>query len=127
MLKCDVCEGQIMVDPSGEFGDCNSCGYRHEKARITEKEKNVQHETKNAIAKFEIGTIHKGTVIKTMDFGAWVEFGDGKEGLVHISELANRRIEKVEEVCVVGDEILVKIIKNNFGKYQLSHKKTIID
>ena len=76
----------------------------------------------------EIGSIYKGKVVRVTGFGAFVEFAPGKEGMVHISELENRRVEKVEDVCDVGDEIIVKIIKiDQQGKIGLSRKEALAD
>ncbi|MDR1754206.1 MAG: polyribonucleotide nucleotidyltransferase [Eubacterium sp.] len=76
----------------------------------------------------EIGSIYKGKVVRVTGFGAFVEFAPGKEGMVHISELENRRVEKVEDICNLGDEIIVKIIKiDNQGKIGLSRKEALAD
>ncbi|MBP0979505.1 MAG: polyribonucleotide nucleotidyltransferase [Oscillospiraceae bacterium] len=58
-----------------------------------------------------VGATYKGKVVKTATFGAFVEFAPGKEGLVHISKLDNKRVEKTEDIVNVGDEIFVKIIE----------------
>jgi polyribonucleotide nucleotidyltransferase len=81
------------------------------------------------VAEPEIGAIYKGKVVRVADFGAFVEFAPGKDGLVHISELENRRVEKVEDVCNVGDEMLVKIVKIDKiqGKIGLSRKEALAD
>ncbi len=76
----------------------------------------------------EIGSIYKGKVVRVTSFGAFVEFAPGKEGMVHISELENHRVEKVEDVCREGDEIIVKIIKiDQQGKIGLSRKEALAD
>jgi len=76
----------------------------------------------------EIGSIYKGKVVRVTGFGAFVEFAPGKEGMVHISELENRRVEKVEDICNVGDMIIVKIIKiDGQGKVGLSRKEALAD
>ncbi|MCL2634741.1 MAG: polyribonucleotide nucleotidyltransferase [Oscillospiraceae bacterium] len=81
------------------------------------------------VAEPEIGAIYKGKVVRVAEFGAFVEFAPGKDGLVHISELENRRVEKVEDVCNVGDEIIVKIVKIDkiAGKIGLSRKEALAD
>ncbi|MDR0223097.1 MAG: polyribonucleotide nucleotidyltransferase [Oscillospiraceae bacterium] len=86
-------------------------------------------ETINAIvAEPEIGAIYKGVVVRVTGFGAFVEFAPGKEGMVHISELENRRVDKVEDICNVGDQIIVKIIKiDGQGKIGLSRKEALSD
>lgn len=77
----------------------------------------------------EIGSIYKGKVVRVASFGAFVEFAPGKEGMVHISELENHRVDKVEDVCREGDEIIVKIIKIDpqNGKIGLSRKEALAD
>ncbi|MDR2558322.1 MAG: polyribonucleotide nucleotidyltransferase [Oscillospiraceae bacterium] len=80
------------------------------------------------VAEPEIGAIYKGKVVRVTGFGAFVEFAPGKEGMVHISELENRRVEKVEDVCNMGDMIIVKIIKiDQQGKIGLSRKEALAD
>ncbi len=71
----------------------------------------------------EVGKTYKATVKKIMNFGAFVEILPGKEGLVHISELENRRVNKVEDVCKVGDEMMVKLKRiDPDGRMDLSRK-----
>lgn len=71
----------------------------------------------------EIGDIFKGKVIKIMNFGAFVEILPGKEGLVHISNIAHERVNKVEDVLAVGDQIEVKVTEiDQQGKINLSRK-----
>jgi polyribonucleotide nucleotidyltransferase len=71
----------------------------------------------------EIGTIYTGKVSRIFDFGAMVEILPGKEGLVHISELADHRVGKVEDEVKVGDEITVKAINiDNMGRVNLSRR-----
>ena len=59
----------------------------------------------------EVGKTYFGKVTRIMNFGAFVEVAPGKEGMVHISKLAKERVEKVEDVVSVGDEVLVKVIE----------------
>jgi polyribonucleotide nucleotidyltransferase len=74
----------------------------------------------------EEGKIYEGTVIKIMEFGAFVQFLPGKDGLVHISELAPHRVKKVEDILKVGDKIKVKFIGlDNRGKIKLSRKQAL--
>ena len=71
----------------------------------------------------EIGDIYKGKVVKIVNFGAFIEILPGKEGLVHISNIAHERINKVEDVLAPGDEVEVKIIEiDQQGKIGLSIK-----
>jgi len=71
----------------------------------------------------EVGKIYKGKVTRIMDFGAFVEFLPGREGLVHISHLDMNRVNKVTDVLNMGDEVEVKLIKKDEeGRYNLSRK-----
>ncbi|MGI9481294.1 MAG: polyribonucleotide nucleotidyltransferase [Hyphomicrobiales bacterium] len=72
----------------------------------------------------EVGVIYDGKVVKVMDFGAFVNFFGAKDGLVHISELAPRRVEKVTDIVNEGDEVKVKLLGfDNRGKVRLSMKQ----
>ena len=74
----------------------------------------------------EIGTTYTGKVTRLMNFGAFVEILPGKEGLVHISQLALERIAKVEDVVKVGDEIMVKVTEvDRQGRINLSRKELL--
>ena len=76
----------------------------------------------------EIGAIYKGRVTRLMTFGAFVEIAPGKEGLVHISKLDTKRVEKVEDVVAVGDELLVKVTEiDQQGRINLSRKDALAD
>ncbi|MGI6116525.1 polyribonucleotide nucleotidyltransferase [Luoshenia tenuis] len=59
----------------------------------------------------EVGQVYRGTVVRLMNFGAFVELLPGKDGMVHISKLADHRVEKVEDEVKVGDEVIVKVIE----------------
>jgi polyribonucleotide nucleotidyltransferase len=81
---------------------------------------------KDLTAEAEIGKIYTGKVNRIAEFGCFVEILPGKDGLVHISELEPRRVEKVEDVCQVGDEIIVKVIGvDEKGKIRLSRKQAM--
>lgn len=72
----------------------------------------------------EAGKIYDGVVTKIMSFGAFVDLGGGKEGLLHISKISNKRVDKVEDVLAVGDEITVKVTDiDNQGRINLSMKE----
>ena len=82
------------------------------------------------VEEIEVGKIYLGKVKKILDFGAIVELGSGfagnKDGLVHISELEPRRVNKVTDVLQENDEVLVKCIgKENDGKIRLSRKQAL--
>lgn len=77
----------------------------------------------NIVAEPEIGTIYEGKVVKVVDFGAFVNFMGSRDGLVHISELLPKRVEKVTDVVNEGDEVKVKVLEiDNRGKVRLSMK-----
>lgn len=75
----------------------------------------------------EVGKIYTGKVVKTTDFGAFVELWPGCEGLLHISEMAKERVKEVKDVVNVGDEIIVKVIgiDEKTGKIKLSRKQAL--
>ncbi len=76
----------------------------------------------------EVGAIYKGKVVRLMNFGAFVEIAPGKDGLVHISKLDKQRVEKVEDVVSIGDEIVVKVMEiDNQGRINLSRKDALAD
>ena len=74
----------------------------------------------------EVGAVYKGKVTRLMAFGAFVEIAPGKEGLVHISKLDTKRVEKVEDVVTVGDEVLVKVTEiDSQGRINLSRRDVL--
>ena len=78
------------------------------------------------VAVAEVGKIYTGKVTRLMNFGAFVEILPGKEGLVHISQLSTERVEKVEDVVSVGDEIAVKVVEiDQKGRINLSRKAVL--
>jgi polyribonucleotide nucleotidyltransferase len=89
----------------------------------------------NAIAKIEsltreveVGAVYTGKVTRISSFGAFVEILPGKEGLVHISELADYRVPRVEDVVKVGDEVMVKVVEiDNLGRINLSRRAVFSD
>lgn len=75
------------------------------------------------VKEVEVGEIYMGKVVRIMNFGAFVELLPGKDGLCHISKLDNKRVEKVEDVVNIGDEILVKVVEiDSQGRVNLSRK-----
>ncbi len=75
----------------------------------------------------EVGAIYKGVVTRLMSFGAFVEIAPGKEGMVHISHLDVKRVEKVEDVVTVGDEIIVEVLPiDDQGRLNLSRRNALI-
>jgi polyribonucleotide nucleotidyltransferase len=76
----------------------------------------------------EVGKTYLGTVRRIMEFGAFVEIFPGTDGLVHISDLANSRVKKVEDVLKEGDEVLVKVVSvDRSGKIRLSRKEALAE
>ncbi|MDR0930911.1 MAG: polyribonucleotide nucleotidyltransferase [Clostridiales bacterium] len=74
----------------------------------------------------EVGKTYNATIVRIMNFGAFAEFAPGKEGLIHVSQLAKERVEKVEDVVKLGDSISVKLMEVDAqGRYNLSHKATL--
>ena len=116
---CADFEVKIDVD---EDGNVFICGVDAEKAKACVQ---VIHAIVNPP---EIGAIYKGKVVRIMNFGAFVEIAPGKDGMVHISKLENHRVEKVEDVVSVGDEIIVKVMEiDNQGRINLSRKDALAD
>ncbi len=82
----------------------------------------------NITRDIEVGDVFLGKVVRIMQFGAFVELLPGKDGLVHISKLDNRRVEKVEDVVSIGDEILVKVVEiDKQGKINLTRRGLLPD
>jgi len=77
------------------------------------------------VAKPEMGKIYKGKVVKIMDFGAFVNFLGKQDGLVHISQLAAKRVENVSDIVKEGDEVSVKVVGFDRGKVKLSMKEAL--
>ena len=78
------------------------------------------------VREVEVGEVYTGRVTRLMKFGAFVEVLPGKEGLCHISQLSNHRVEKVEDVVQVGDQLQVKVVEiDDKGRINLSHKAVL--
>jgi ribosomal protein S1 len=92
--------------------------------KIIFSEKEAWSETqKDVISQYQIGTIVEGKVTAVTDFGVFISFGDGMEGLIHISELAWKRIDNPSDLYKVGDEVKAEIINISGSKIFLSAKK----
>ena len=75
------------------------------------------------VTEFTEGQVLDGTVVSIKEFGAFIEFAPGKEGMVHISKIANRRIEHVEDVLTLGDKVTVVCLgKDRMGRLSFSMK-----
>ena len=90
-------------------------------AKAVEKKK-AEEEIHHKISMLAPGTIMEGTVESLMPYGAFIALPDGLSGLVHISQISQRRIKKPSEVVNVGDKVKVKILNTNDGKISLSMK-----
>ncbi len=93
----------------------------------TEDARKAKEVIKALVTDPEIGHEYEGTVIKITDFGAFVEFVPGTQGLLHISQISNERINKVSDVLKEGDKIKVKLLKMENGKFSLSRKAVLND
>jgi len=94
-------------------------------SEMGEKAKSI---IENIIKNVEVGEVYEGTVTKIMKFGAFVDVLNGKEGLLHISQIDNKRINEVEDVLKTGDKVTVKVIGiDNDGKIDLSRKVLLKD
>jgi len=114
-----------IVEKSGAKVDVKDTGEVTVAAPDEESRKIAIDIIKSLVAKAEVGKIYKGKVVKIMEFGAFVNFLGKQDGLVHISELAAKRVEKVGDVVKEGDEVSVKVLGFDRGKVKLSIKQAI--
>ena len=114
-----------IVELSGAKVDVKDTGEVTIAAPDEESRKKAMEMVKSIVAKPEMGKIYKGKVVKIMEFGAFVNFLGKQDGLVHISQLATKRVEKVTDVVKEGDEVSVKVIGFDRGKVKLSMKGTV--
>jgi len=112
-----------IVELSGAKVDVKDTGEVTIAAPDEESRKKAMEMVKSIIAKPEMGKIYKGKVVKIMEFGAFVNFLGKQDGLVHISQLAGKRVSKVSDVVKEGDEVSVKVIGFDRGKVKLSIKE----
>jgi polyribonucleotide nucleotidyltransferase len=112
-----------IVELSGAKVDVKDTGEVTVAAPDEESRSKAMKMIKDIIAKPEMNKIYKGKVMKIMEFGAFVNFLGKQDGLVHISELAPKRVEKVTDVVKEGDEVTVKVIGFDRGKVKLSIKQ----
>ena len=112
-----------IVEDTGAQIDINDDGTVYIAATDSESADAAIKTIQDITAEPEVGKIYTGKVTRIMNFGAFVEFMPGREGLVHISQLAKERVEKVEDVVSVGDEIVVKLVEiDSKGRLNLSRK-----
>jgi len=114
-----------IVELSGAKVDINDEGIVTVSAPDEESRNKAMQMIKDITAKPEMGKIYKGKIVKIMDFGAFVNFLGKQDGLVHISQLAAKRVEKVTDVVKEGDEVNVKVIGFDRGKVKLSIKEAL--
>jgi polyribonucleotide nucleotidyltransferase len=116
-----------IVELSGAKVDINDEGVVTVSAPDEESRIKAIQMINDITAKPEMGKIYKGKIVKIMDFGAFVNFLGKQDGLVHISQLAAKRVEKVTDVVKEGDEVSVKVIGFDRGKVKLSIKEALED
>jgi len=114
-----------IVELSGAKVDVKDTGEVTVAAPDEESRLKAMKMIKDIVAKPEMNKIYKGKVIKIMEFGAFVNFLGKQDGLVHISELAPKRVAKVTDVVKEGDEVTVKVIGFDRGKVKLSIKQAV--
>lgn len=116
-----------IVELSGAKLDINDDGVITIAAADEESRNKAVKLIKDIVAKPEMGKIYKGKVVKIMEFGAFVNFLGKQDGLVHISQLAAKRVENVSDVVKEGDEVSVKVVGFDRGKVKLSMKEAAED
>jgi len=115
-----------IVEKSGAKVDVNDEGVVTVAAPDEESRNIAMQMIKDITAKAELNKIYSGKVMKIMEFGAFVNFLGKQDGLVHISELADKRVAKVTDVVKEGDEVKVKVIGFDRGKVKLSIKQAAV-
>ena len=114
-----------IVEKSGAKVDVKDTGEVTVAAANEENRKIAVQMINDLVAKPEMGKTYKGKVVKIMEFGAFVNFLGKQDGLVHISQLAAKRVQKVTDVVKEGDEVSVKVIGFDRGKVKLSIKEAV--
>ena len=112
-----------IIDETGVKIDIEDDGSVCVYSNDTESAKKAMKMIETIAREIEVGGIYDGTVTRIMSFGAFVDIGGGKEGLLHISKISSKRVEKVEDVLSVGDEVTVKVYEiDNQGRINLTMK-----
>ncbi|MBD2636591.1 polyribonucleotide nucleotidyltransferase [Limnothrix sp. FACHB-881] len=110
-----------IVEETGAKIDIEDSGLVTVSSNDGEKAKRAAQIVQNMTRKIEVGSVFVGKVTRTIPIGAFVEFLPGKEGMIHISQLADRRVGKVEDVVAVGDEVIIKVREiDNRGRINLT-------
>ena len=112
-----------IIDETGVKIDIEEDGRVYIYTEDSESAKKAQKIIEDIVREIEVGEIYEATVTKIMPFGAFMDLGGGKEGLLHISKISEKRVEKVEDVLKEGDTFLVKVLDiDNQGKISLTKK-----
>ena len=112
-----------IIDETGVQIDIHEDGNIFISSVDAEGMKKAKQMIEDIVREVEVGEVYTGKVTRLMKFGAFVEVLPGKEGLVHISQLASHRVENVEDVVQVGDQLQVKVVEiDEKGRINLSHK-----
>lgn len=112
-----------IIDETGVQIDIHEDGNIFISSVDAEGMKKARQMIEDIVREVEVGEIYTGKVTRLMKFGAFIEVLPGKEGLCHISQLADHRVEKVEDVVQVGDQLQVKVVEiDDKGRVNLSHK-----
>lgn len=112
-----------IIDDTGVQIDIHEDGNIFITSADAEGMKKAKQMIEDIVREVEIGEVYTGKVTRLLKFGAFVEVLPGKEGLCHISQLANHRVEKVEDVVQIGDQLQVKVIEiDDKGRINVSHK-----
>ncbi len=115
-----------IIDETGVDIDIHEDGNIFITSADAEGMKKARQMIEDIVREVEVGEVYTGTVTRLMKFGAFVEVLPGKEGLCHISQLAKRRVEKVEDVVQVGDQLEVKVVEiDEKGRINVSHKAVL--
>ncbi|MBO5022109.1 MAG: polyribonucleotide nucleotidyltransferase [Clostridia bacterium] len=100
-----------IIDETGVKIDIDDNGLVFIASQDTEMAEKAKKIILGIVEDVEVGDVYDGKVVRIMNFGAFVEFGGNKEGMIHISKLSNKRVEKVEDVVKIGDTVEVEVIK----------------
>ncbi|MBR3456890.1 MAG: S1 RNA-binding domain-containing protein, partial [Selenomonadaceae bacterium] len=115
-----------IIDETGVDIDIHEDGNIFISSVDAEGMKKARQRIEDIVREVEVGETYMGTVTRLMKFGAFVEVLPGKEGLCHISQLSKRRVEKVEDVVQIGDQIEVKVVEiDEKGRINVSHKAVL--
>ena len=115
-----------IIDETGVQIDIHEDGNIFITSADAEGMKKAKQMIEDIVREVEVGQVYTGRVTRLMKFGAFVEVLPGKEGLCHISQLAKHRVEKVEDVVQVGDQLQVKVTEiDDKGRINLSHKAVL--